>query len=216
MESPAHSVGHFHEGGALRAERAPVARLAQPLQNLSGDAPREYSKSCPRHGVLTAKQVESELIKRMKRIHLPDAWGERIAQLATATPEHSQREEKRRLLNSQLERLQKLFVQGDMSKEEYDKRKKRIQGELEKILSLDSDLQERVKKTPDKLGIYLRLATESERKHIVHLLFRRVSVGKEVERAVPRKPFVHWLASAASAPSPGNADTNFVDACTAR
>ncbi len=65
-----------------------------------------------------------------------------------------------------------------------------------------------------KLGLYLRLATEAERKSIVHLLFRRVYVGKVVERADPRNPFANWLASGAGKPNSENLKS--IDRDTAR
>ncbi|MBI5304134.1 MAG: recombinase family protein [Chloroflexi bacterium] len=154
------------------------------------DTAREYSKLCPRHGMLTAEELELELLDQLHRVRLPDVWRERIMQLATATPEQSQREEKRRLLNSQLERLQKLFVQGDMAEEDYDRRREKIRNELEEILAQEPAIIKQATRVPKRLSKYMDSASPLDRKRIVGMLLRSVHVGKNIERIEPRKPFM--------------------------
>jgi len=111
-------------------------------------------------------------------------------QLATASPEQSQREEKRRLLNSQLERLQKLFVQGDMAEEDYDRRREKIRNELAEILAQEPAIIKQGTRVPKRLRDYLDSASPLDRKRIVGMLLRSVHVGKNIERIEPRKPFL--------------------------
>ncbi len=159
-------------------------------QRFYRDTARESSKRCTRHGVVPAERIETELLGYLRSLRLPIAWKERIAQLALATPERLEQEERRRLLNSQLDRLQRLFVQGDLGDQEYEKRRQKIRDELAPLLAQDAAVKDFVKHLPTTLGRYLDQAAETERKRIMRLMFRSVFVHEHLERVEPRRPFL--------------------------
>jgi hypothetical protein len=65
------------------------------------------------------QSLDRRIERYIRQIHLPRPWIERIAQLAT-TAEQSQGEENKRLdLRSRIDRLQRLFVAGDLSEPSY-------------------------------------------------------------------------------------------------
>jgi len=153
------------------------------------DTAREHAATCPRHGVLLAERIEQEVMEWVGQIALPEAWKVRIAQLATATPERTRLEEERRLLRSQLERLQRLFIQGDLAEEDYDKRKARLHNELKQLAAQEPCPAVLPQDIAPTLHTFLEHATPDERKRLYRILFRAVYASGRIERVEFRKPF---------------------------
>ena len=153
------------------------------------DTAREHAATCPRHGVLLAERIEQEVMEWVGQIALPEAWKVRIAQLATATPERTRLEEERRLIRSQLERLQQLFIQGDLAEEDYDKRKARLHNELKQLAAQEPCPAVLPQDIAPTLHTFLEHATPDERKRLYRILFRAVYASGRIERVEFRKPF---------------------------
>jgi DNA invertase Pin-like site-specific DNA recombinase/uncharacterized protein YqiB (DUF1249 family) len=166
------------------------------------DTAREHAATCPRKGLLLSEGIEQQVMDLTGRIALPEAWKTRIAQLATATPERSRLDEQRRLVNSQLERLQKLFVQGDLAEEEYDKRKARLHNELKQLAAQEPTPALPARRVAPTMRYFLEHATPEETKRVYRMLFRAVCVGEQIERVEFRKPFGDLLGNTPSNPVP--------------
>ncbi len=154
--------------------------------------------TCPRKGLLLADRIEQQVMDAIGQINLPEVWKTRIAQLATATPERSRLDEQRRLINSQLERLQKLFMQGDLAEEEYDKRKARLHNELKQLAAQEPTPVLPAQMIAPTMRYFLEHATPEETKRIYRMLFRAVCVSEQIERYEFRKPFGDLLGNAPS------------------
>ena len=78
---------------------------------------------------------------------------------------------------------------GDLADEEFQKRRQGLRDQLAQILSRDAQTEEMLTRVPNSLGSYLEQMTEAERKRIMRLLFRTVSIRDEISNLEPRKPF---------------------------
>jgi site-specific DNA recombinase len=165
------------------------------------DTAREHAATCPRRGLLLAERIERAVMEQVGQIVLPETWKTRIAQLATATPERGRLDEQRRLIHSQLERLQKLFVQGDLAEEEYDKRKARLHNELKQVAAQEPTPTLPAQSIAPTMRYFLEHATPEETKRIYRMLFRAVWVGEQIERLEFRKPFSDLLGHTPNSPA---------------
>jgi hypothetical protein len=157
------------------------------------DTGREHSVDCSRRGVLRADTLEERMIEMAGSIGLPHEWKMRISQLATATPERNRIDEQRRLLISQQERMQKLFLNGDLAEEEYDRRRLKIQEQLEQLAAQEPTPAIPYEEISKNLRYFLEQATPEESKRVYRTLFRTVYVGEDIERLELRKPFLPLL-----------------------
>lgn len=157
------------------------------------DTAREHGGNCSRKSLQLAKDIEAEMSEILGRARLPSAWKTRIAQLSTATPERSRIDEQRRLLNSLLERLQELFVKGDLAEEDYDSRRLRIQTELRQLAAREPAPDIPPEDISPNMRYFLEHAAPDESKRIFRMMMRAVYVGKGVERIELRKPFLNLL-----------------------
>ena len=157
------------------------------------DTAREHTSACPRKGVANAADLEAEVVALAGRIRLPNEWKARITQLASVTPERIRIDEQRRLLQSQADRLQKLFVNGDLVEEEYDRRRLKIQTELDQLARQEPAPAVPVKEVARTLHEFLEHASNEELKRILRMLFRTVHVKESVERIEFRKTFIPLL-----------------------
>lgn len=158
------------------------------------DTAHEHSAQCSRRGLMDADKLERQVKQAIGEISLPREWRARITQLATATPERSRIDEERRLLSSQLERLRKLFVNGDLADEEYDRKREQINKQLEVLAAQEPSPTIPVRQMAKTLRYFLDHATPDESKRIFRALFRAVYVGEGIERIELRKPFVALIA----------------------
>jgi len=158
------------------------------------DTAREHATECSRKGLLLAEDVETEILKTLGRVGLPAEWRIRISQLAMATPERGRLNEQRRLLESQLARLQKLFVQGDLAEQDYDARRERIQNEMRQLAAQEPSPEISARRISPRLNYFLEYATPEESKRIIRMLVRTVRASDRIELVEWRKPFHDLLA----------------------
>jgi hypothetical protein len=153
------------------------------------DTAREHDVKCEHGRMSPADFVEAQVMARLSVLRLPDEWKKRITQLAAATVADPKLEEKRRVLNSKLERLQKLFLKGDLSEEEYDRQRKRVAEELERFFKQQPELKGERSKMLEDSGSILARSTPEERKRIISMLIRSVYVDAKQVSIEPRQAF---------------------------
>ena len=154
------------------------------------DTGREHSVHCSRRGVLSANTLEKSMIDLVGSIGLPQEWKIRICQLATATPERIRIDDQRRLLISQQDRMQKLFLNGDLGEEEYERRRSKIDEQMKQLATQEPKPEIPYEEVSKTMRFFLENATPEEAKQIYRMLLRTVYVKEDIERLELRKPFV--------------------------
>ena len=166
------------------------------------DTGREHSVDCSRRGVLRADTLEERMIEMAGSIGLPHEWKMRISQLATATPERNRIDEQRRLLISQQERLQKLFLNGDLAEEEYDRRRLKIQEQLEQLAAQEPTPGIPYEEISKNLRYFLEQATPEESKRVYRARsFVRYMWGRTLSVWNYANLFFHCSITSAAKPS---------------
>lgn len=173
--------GHSMAGQAVPTKGGRV-RYYRDTAWRKGD---ECSQRMVRAGV-----VEEQVVGRLLRLRLPEAWARRVAMLVEGGPEVERLERQRRIVNSRAERLKRLFLRGDIGEREYERRRRGIEAELGRLVPGELDLGQ-VEGWLEDLSVVWEPAAPAQRRLLVHILVRSVHVrGEVVERVEPRGPFV--------------------------
>lgn len=152
------------------------------------DTGREHGARCD-HSWIVADDIEKQIERYIDQIHLPDPWIARIVQLATTTEESQMVERQRLVLRSRLERIQRLFVAGDLSEPHYEQERAKVRRRLAQLPS-EVTLSPEIKSALKDMGALWELLKDKERKEILNALFKGIYVrDKTIERVEPRKPF---------------------------
>lgn len=152
------------------------------------DIGREHSVKCDQSWIV-ADDIEQQIEKYIRQIRLPKPWIDRIVQLATATEQSQEDERKRLVLRSRLERLQRLFVAGDLSEPTYEQEKAKVERQLAQ-LPITTTPAKKIRAYLKDMGALWKRLTDQERQAILNSLFKGIYVrGKTIERVEPRKSF---------------------------
>jgi site-specific DNA recombinase len=184
----------FLYSGLLRCAKCGFV-LRGRTYKYKGKEIRQYVDTAREHGVecnqswIVADDTEKQIERYIRQIHLPEPWIERIAQLATATEQSQPAERQRLALRSRLERLQRLFVAGDLSESSYEQERAKAEKQMAQLPSAPA-LSPEIKAWLKDMGALWERLKDKERKEILNALFKGVYVrGKTIERVEPRKPF---------------------------
>ena len=153
------------------------------------DTAREYGVVCVHNKMANAERVEPQVLAQLKRIVLPEEWKTRVLQLTEATAENAQAKETQRMLHSRLERLQKLYLQGDMSEQAYERQKQRIEAELSRLFKRQPAISQDTRARLDHFDSILAMATPEEKKRMIQMLLRAVHVQEHSVTLEPRRAF---------------------------
>ena len=92
----------------------------------------EYRLDCQQPKLVDTNAIQEELGEILGDISLPNDWRQHILQgVNRYNPEDN--EQKRRQLQAQLERAKQLFIQGDLTGDEYKAEKMRVQAALSRL-----------------------------------------------------------------------------------
>ncbi len=156
------------------------------MQSASGhyyykEMSRERGFECEHSGKSIRTDVADEQVLALLRtLRLPEDWQEEINARLKDADEAQQVEKRRAQLREHMRRLGKAYTTGTLDDEEYERKLKQAQQELETLVVptveelVDAGLQ------IENLGEYLAEANEVERAEISHLLLE--SVGFDLEQ----------------------------------
>jgi hypothetical protein len=102
-------------------------------------------------------------------------WIERIVQLATATEQSQEDERKRLVLRSRLDRLQRLFVAGDLSEPTYEQEKAKVERQLAQ-LPIRTKPSKKIRAWLKDMGALWKRLTDKERQAILNSLFKGIYI----------------------------------------
>jgi len=171
LYSETHDTGHWRN----RYYRDPADRRGQ-------DCP--YAGRTIRVAVLD-QQVEAIVT----RLQLPSDWQEQIVSLANTDRDVKAVKRKRQRLQGKLQRLRFLFLEGDMSQEEYQERRDNLREKLRSLpVSMETSLVE-AGKYLESLGALWQAATIAQRHELLKGMIERIEVDVGQQQVVSIVPY---------------------------
>jgi len=129
-----------------------------------------------------------ELAEIINLLTLPDDWRQRLRELERESGGDDSEKERRRL-QSKLRRLRELYLEGDIAKKEYNRRKAEVQADL---ATLHDPAQSRIiqaGETLESLGQEWAQATRKHQHDMLRLIFEAIYVDTIDKRIVCVKPY---------------------------
>ncbi len=147
----------------------------------------EYRIECRQPKLVDASAIEEELGGILGDISLPDDWRQNILrQVNRYNPEDN--EQKRRQLQAQLERAKQLFIQGDLTGDEYKTEKMRVHASLSRLQPVTGrSLIDAGELLSDFSRIW-GLANLEERKRLLRASLEAAYIEKSAITAVKPRP----------------------------
>lgn len=186
------------------------AVCGRQLAGMYQDGQRWYrheraKRNCESKGQVRADELEQQVIDRLAIFNMPDALRERIKTLARQIAQQQERPAWRtaqtrvKTLNQKLVRLKEMRIEGELTKAEYEHRKKQIETELHKasaeLHAAPRDVQdiEALLSKIDHIADVIRAGSPEHKKKLLATLFERIEQRDErVTKIIPRawaKPF---------------------------
>jgi hypothetical protein len=152
------------------------------------DTGHEHSVQC-QQSLVKADNIERQIVAHIRRIRLPKPWIERIIQLTTATEKTQHEERSRMALRSRLDRLQRLFVDGDLTEASYEQERAKVAKQMAQ-LPVETTTAPKIRALANNMGALWEKMTNLERQTVLNHLFRGIYIrGNTIERVEPRKAF---------------------------
>jgi hypothetical protein len=110
------------------------------------DVDHHYDCDCTQLTTLPAEALENKVGETLMAIELPKQWQEIIASPLDHSDDAASVEQKRKRANAKVKRAQELYVDGLISREDYDRKMQKTQGELDAFKPVDMADMSRVAK----------------------------------------------------------------------
>ncbi len=165
----------------------------------------ERVKRCSGKGQVLADPVEQQVFDRLAEFNMPDVLKERIQSLARrmsrqqARPEWQAAQHQVKALTRKLDNLKELRIEGEITKAEYDRRKREYAAELARqqtiLRAAPGSVRglETLLSKIDPIAKVIRAGSPEQRKVVLRTLFERIEQRDgRLTRIVPRewaKPF---------------------------
>lgn len=134
------------------------------------------------------ERADAQMLELLKVLRLPADWQEELEEMIADEDEGRRMEERRRQLQEQKRRLGRAFSDGALEEDEYERKLKQIQGELDRLVTTDDvDLLEYGLKL-ERLGDVLGEADPAELAELCQLMLEQVHVDLGQGRIVRFRP----------------------------
>jgi site-specific DNA recombinase len=140
-----------------------------------------------------AEVIDDQVAELVKRLRLPEDWRERLEEMSQHREEKDQVEGKRRYLQGKLRRLRELYLDDDIGRPEYDRRKADLKAQLDALQVPAQPAVEDAGETLETLGAEWAGAPKRYQHEMLKVIFESVSVDVSGQRLVcvkPHPPFV--------------------------
>jgi DNA invertase Pin-like site-specific DNA recombinase len=177
----AHTVG-----GRARGETVKIPVYMCPSQRRSVECGSQSR-------YVRASVVEGQVAELIGRLRLPPDWRSRLEAMAGESPEKDEQERKRRKLEGRLHHLREIYLDGDMKRDEYARRKLEIEVQLAGLNSADVPAVHAAGETLENLAAAWARATAEIRGEMLRTLFESIVVDITRARVIsvrPRPTFV--------------------------
>ena len=110
----------------------------------------------------------------LANLTLPDAWQADIHERAASSLGQSETQKRRARAETKMVRAKELYLNGDLTGDEYDRRKREAQAELDALEPVAAPDLKRVAALLSDLGKVWDVATDEERKRLFQSMLERV------------------------------------------
>ncbi len=187
-----------------------IARCAECGRNLRAQAKprtqlawyREVSKQrgftdCSAAGKsIRQEEAEEQLGEIVSRFQLPDDWREIIHRQVNELDAQAEALAERARLQGRLRRAARLYLDGLMDDEEYERERAEVQGRLDQLVIPETDSVLEAGVTISTLGDVWPYASQEERRQICQWVFQDVFVdmhAKRIVRVTPKPDFLFFF-----------------------
>jgi hypothetical protein len=125
----------------------------------------------------------------VSQLALPDGWRERLEELAEHQEECEETEGRRRYLEDRLRRLRELYLDGDFTKGEYNRRRAKLQAELSALTMPEPSAIESAGEALETLGEVRADAPKRLQSKILKTIFQKVVVDLAARQLASVKPW---------------------------
>lgn len=123
------------------------------------------------------------------RLRLPDDWRERLEELAGTQEDRAGRDSKRKYLQDKLRRLKDLYVEGDLEKPEYNRRKSELQAQLDALREPAQTEIEQAGEALESLGAVWASAPRTYQRDMLQVVFEAIRVDTLAGKVICMKPY---------------------------
>jgi len=147
--------------------------------------------ACSQHKSARAAFLEAKIERLILQLQLPEDWRQQINGYLEGGPDLEEIERQRTLLEAKLERLKRLYLEGDVDEAEYDTERDKTRRELARLVTPEAVSMERAGTLLENFALLWAQATLIEKKNILHEIFQKIVVcDKDIIEVVPRVAFV--------------------------
>jgi len=140
-----------------------------------------------------ATVVEEQVAKLVKLLRLPDDWRDRLVELAGEQEDRGEVERKRRYLQDKLRRLRNLYLEGDLEKAEYNRRKVELQMQLSALREPGQPEIEQAGETLESLGMEWVGAPLQYQREMLQVIFESIHVDTLAGKVICVKPYTPFV-----------------------
>jgi len=178
---------------------------------LSRDKPwyKHLKKSCtPGQGQHSAEELEKKALSLFRGLSLPPGLEnlirEKVRERQEKQPENTEVRKTTERLQGKMARLQELYLEGDITRQEYATRKTALQTQIDQWITKLGPADYNIAGVFDELSNLaetLQRGTPGQQKRVINAVFERIEVGLdgEMKRAEPRPWFAPLFVDLAAA-----------------
>jgi hypothetical protein len=137
--------------------------------------------------------VEEQIADLVRQLQLPEDWRERLKELSDHQEEREDVECKRRYLRNRLRRLRDLYLDGDFTKAEYDRRKADLQSQLDLLQVPEQPAIKQAGETLESLGAEWASAPKKYQREMLLVIFEEAYVDTKTSELVSVKPYPQFV-----------------------
>lgn len=132
--------------------------------------------ACSQSNATRADMLEAEVELQILDMVIPEGWKQQINSYLNGGPNLETVERQRKVLDAKLERAKKLYIDGDLTEEEYERERDRTRAELAKLSPPDAVNVERAAELLRDFGALWDRFTLIERKRLLREIVEKIIV----------------------------------------
>lgn len=172
------------------------AECGSVLRGQASHGERKYKdmqaarRACAGPQLIHAETIETELGAYFSAVALPADWRDRALGLFADNADAARNEKQRRALVNELARARRLYIAGDLTDDQWQSEKMRIQSQLDAVQPVAMPDLDKAAALLSSVGNIWQQATDAERANIARALLERVYVrDNKIVALEPRATF---------------------------
>jgi len=150
---------------------------------------------CSQRTSTRADVLETEVERLIRDFELPEDWRQQVNSYLSGGPDLEQVERQRALLEARLERIRRLYIDGDLSEGEYDQERNKTKRELAQLVTPEAVSIEQAAALLRNFSALWEQATLVERRKILQEILEKVLIkDHEIVEVAPKAAFVPLFA----------------------